>query len=92
MELNKCSGGGSAGTAPAMFPNPSSGSISRHGSAAHAPGAEASGHMSLSDDEDEVPLCGGLDLPGLDGGMGAPDMGPAALGLMPTADLLAFAF
>jgi hypothetical protein len=75
-----------------MFPKASSGSVSRHDSAAHVPGGEASGHMSLSDDEDEVPLCDRLGLPCLDGGMGAPDMAPEALALMPTTDLLNFAF
>ncbi|EFN59694.1 hypothetical protein CHLNCDRAFT_133235 [Chlorella variabilis] len=95
VELSKGGGGGGGMPASAFLPKASSGSVSRHESAGAACSGQQDGgsdHVSLSDDEEGVGLCGDLAM-----GMPPLDASPAdiahdALALMPTADLLNFAF
>jgi len=81
MELGKCSGA-AVPPAPAAAPKASSASVSR--SAAASLGCDGSEHGSGHEEE------GGLCHPLMPAGMGGVALDPLAL--MPTADLLSFAF
>ncbi|PSC75154.1 ABSCISIC ACID-INSENSITIVE 5 2 isoform X1 [Micractinium conductrix] len=90
VELNKCAGGAAAALAVPVAPKASSSSVSRHDCTGDCSQDE---HVSMSDDDEE--LC---DPPMMHAGVGglpgsaAADMHADPLALMPTAELLSFAF
>lgn len=93
MELHKGSGAPAGGLVLAPGASPASGSSSRqpatHTAADSLAEVDGSEHLSMSDDDDEGPLCAGLIPTCLDGTAAAL---PDPLALLPTADLLHFAF